>query len=93
MSVNRTTHHSHCKKTAEDDAETFELSPTRALIGDNNFEFETQNVSARQRTRQTKSNPSLFLAMCQTYGLSFLVAGFLKVINDLLNFVGPQVLK
>ena len=93
MSVNRTTHHSHCKKTAEDDAETFELSPTRALIGDDNFELEAPNAATRQQTRQTTSKPSLFLAMCQTYGLSFLVGGFLKVINDLLNFVGPQVLK
>ena len=93
MSVDRTTHHSHYKQSAKDNAETFELSPPRALKDDNKFELEAQNASTKQQTRQTKSKPSLFLAMCQTYGLSFLVAGFLKVIYDLLNFVGPQVLK
>ena len=40
-----------------------------------------------------KSRPSLFLALCRTYIVMYLTAGFLKLINDLLNFVGPQVLK
>ena len=39
------------------------------------------------------SKPSLFRAMVKAFGASFAVAGFLKFISDLLNFVGPQVLK
>ena len=39
------------------------------------------------------SKPSLFLALVKAFGVSFAVAGFLKFISDLLNFVGPQVLK
>ena len=44
------------------------------------------------RAKRT-SKPSLFVALCQTYMVTFITAGFLKLINDLLNFVGPQVLK
>ena len=29
----------------------------------------------------------------KAFGVSFAVAGFLKFVSDLLNFVGPQVLK
>ena len=43
--------------------------------------------------RGQTSKPSLFLALAKAFGLSFAVAGFLKFISDLLNFVGPQVLK
>ena len=89
MSINRTSYHSNYTQFPEDDSESFVLSPTHALIDDNNFEFETPPATGKQTT----SKPSLLLAMCQTYGLSFLAAGFLKMITDLLNFVGPQVLK
>ena len=37
--------------------------------------------------------PSLLLALVKAFGLPFAVAGFLKLISDLLSFVGPQVLK
>ena len=39
------------------------------------------------------SKPSLLLALVKAFGLPFAVAGFLKSITDLLNFVGPQILK
>ena len=32
-------------------------------------------------------------ALGKAFGISFAVAGFLKFVSDLLNFVGPQVLK
>ena len=44
--------------------------------------------------RQKKtSRPSLLMALCHTYIQTFLVAGFLKLITDLLDFVGPLILK
>ena len=44
--------------------------------------------------RQKKtSRPSLLMALCHTYTQTFLVAGFLKLITDLLDFVGPLILK
>jgi len=92
MSINRTSYHCYYTQSPEDDAESFELSPARALINNDEFELETPHAT-RTTTRQTTSKPSLFLAMCQTFALPFLAAGFLKVINDMLNFVGPQVLK
>ena len=58
-----------------------------------NFEFETPPTARGQTTRQATSKPSLFLAMCQTYGLTFVTNGLLKAIYDVLNFVGPLILK
>lgn len=55
---------------------------------DESFEYHSNTL----RTKRT-SKPSLFLALCQTFMVRFLTAGLLKLINDLLNFVGPQVLK
>ena len=43
--------------------------------------------------RRQTSKPSLLLALIKAFGLPFAVAGLLKVISDLLSFVGPQVLK
>ena len=48
--------------------------------------------STMDDTRQI-SKPSLLLALVKAFGVSFAQAGFLKFISDLLNFVGPQVLK
>jgi len=93
MSINRTSYHSHYTPSPEDDAESFELSPTCGVINDDEFELEAPHAARHTTTRQTTSKPSLLLAMCQTFALPFLTAGFLKVINDILNFVGPQVLK
>ena len=53
------------------------------------LQAQVPNIQERGQT----SKPSLFLALAKAFGLSFAVAGFLKFISDLLNFVGPQVLK
>ena len=52
---------------------------------------QRRNSHVEERRRLPK--PSLFLALAKAFGLSFAVAGFLKGISDLLNFVGPQLLK
>ena len=54
-------------------------------------ELELESVEpARQRKT---SNPSLLMALCHTYIGTFLASGFLKLITDLLDFVGPLILK
>ena len=54
-------------------------------------EREAQSVEpARQKET---SRPSLLMVLCHTYIQTFLVAGFLKLITDLLDCVGPLILK
>ena len=77
-------------ETSEDaDQESVEMSPLSNNSNDELFRYENSDAL---RTKNT-SKPSLFLALCKTYITIFLTAGFLKLINDLLNFVGPQILK
>ena len=54
-------------------------------------ELEAESVEpARQKET---SRPSLLMVLCHTYIQTFLVAGFLKLITDLLDFMGPGILK
>ena len=69
--------------------ESIELPSLGSSENDKLFKNSVSNI---QRAKHT-SKPSLFVALCQTYMMTFVTAGFLKLINDLLNFVGPQVLK
>ena len=66
------------------------ISPSHPVINDAS---EALIATREQATIQATSKPSLLLAMCQTHGLVFVTNGFLKFIADLLNFVGPQILK
>ena len=72
------------------DHESIELPSLGSSENDKLFK-NTVSTNAL-RTKRT-SKPSLFVALCQTYMVTFVTAGFLKLINDLLNFVGPQILK
>ena len=54
-------------------------------------ELEAESV---EPVRQKETlRPSLLMALCHTYIQTFLVARFLKLITDLLDFVGPLILK
>ena len=53
-------------------------------------EFESEPTEMRQKHA---SRPSLMMALCHTYIGTFLATAFLKLITDLLNFVGPLILK
>uniref|UniRef100_A0A671NJH7 Multidrug resistance-associated protein 1 n=1 Tax=Sinocyclocheilus anshuiensis TaxID=1608454 RepID=A0A671NJH7_9TELE len=45
-------------------------------------------------SRQLKTGePSLFCALCQTFGPYFLVSSLYKIIHDILMFVGPEILR
>ena len=74
------------KPSEDSDHESIELSP---LSSEDDESFEYNNYIQTKHT----SKPSLFLALCKTFIVPYVAAGFLKLINDLLSFVGPQVLK
>ncbi|CAK7896814.1 metal resistance protein Ycf1p [[Candida] anglica] len=42
---------------------------------------------------QSTSSPSLFWAICQAFGLPFMVGGFFKFVQDILAFAQPQLLR
>ena len=54
---------------------------------------ELEAESAELARQKEASRPSLLIALCHTYKQTFVVAGFLKLITDLLDFVGPLILK
>ncbi|XP_036445135.1 multidrug resistance-associated protein 1 isoform X3 [Colossoma macropomum] len=45
------------------------------------------------KTPQKSGSPSLFIALCRTFGPYFLVSSFYKIIHDILMFVGPEILR
>lgn len=45
------------------------------------------------KTTQKTGEPSLFWALCRTFGPYFLVSTVYKIIHDILMFVGPEILK
>ena len=49
-------------------------------------------VSSGRRTSR-RSEPSLVIALAKSFWPIFLAAAFFKVLQDLLNFVSPQLLK
>ncbi|XP_067238284.1 multidrug resistance-associated protein 1 isoform X1 [Chanodichthys erythropterus] len=45
------------------------------------------------KTLQKSGDPSLFCALCRTFGPYFLVSSLYKIIHDILMFVGPEILR
>uniref|UniRef100_A0A8C2AT71 Multidrug resistance-associated protein 1 n=1 Tax=Cyprinus carpio TaxID=7962 RepID=A0A8C2AT71_CYPCA len=45
------------------------------------------------KTLQKTGEPSLFCALCRTFGPYFLVSSLYKIIHDILMFVGPEILR
>ena len=64
--------------------ETF-TTAAHAQLSDNPLEA---TVTGRGR-----SKPSLLIAMIQAFGIQFVIAGFLRLISDLLTFTGPLILE
>ena len=80
-----------CRSTL-DTVNTYESIELPSLSSDKSIKIKNELLTSSPK-REPTSKPSLFLALCKTYIVTFLIAGFLKLINDLLNFVGPQILK
>ncbi|MCJ8739023.1 hypothetical protein PDJAM_G00042390 [Pangasius djambal] len=69
-------------------------SPKRSTKAEDNEgqpieEAEILISKAPQKTRE----PSLFLALCWTFGPYFLVSSVYKIIHDILMFAGPEILR
>ncbi|XP_026057392.1 multidrug resistance-associated protein 1-like isoform X1 [Carassius auratus] len=45
------------------------------------------------KSLQKTGDPSLFCALCRTFGPYFLVSSLYKIIHDILMFVGPEILR
>lgn len=45
------------------------------------------------RTPQKTKEPSLFWALCFTFGPYFFISCLYKIIQDILMFVGPEILR
>jgi ATP-binding cassette, subfamily C (CFTR/MRP), member 1 len=60
---------------------------------------EDQSEALTERLRQNwnkqlkKAKPSLIIALFQSFGLSFCIAGIFKVASDCMAFLQPQLLK
>ncbi|XP_016118931.1 multidrug resistance-associated protein 1-like [Sinocyclocheilus grahami] len=45
------------------------------------------------KTLKKTGDPSLFCALCRTFGPYFLVSSLYKIVHDVLMFVGPEILR
>ncbi|TRY93220.1 hypothetical protein DNTS_014361 [Danionella cerebrum] len=69
-------------------------SPKRASRGEKK---DAQPVEESEillaKTLQKSREPSLFCALCRTFGPYFLISSLYKFIHDVLMFVGPEILR
>ncbi|KAJ0412254.1 hypothetical protein ATCC90586_006640 [Pythium insidiosum] len=77
------------------------LGNERPLESDDLFQLDpynrSSNISARFQQAWAreleKPKPSLTWALTRAFGAKFVVAGFLKLLHDALQFVGPMIIK
>lgn len=60
---------------------------------DGSIEISPTEYSRITRDSNNKKEASILPALCKSFGRTFLFGTFLKVIEDCLVFVSPQVLK
>ncbi|KAF4093148.1 hypothetical protein AMELA_G00028850 [Ameiurus melas] len=89
--VRRWNHECNKGKRPEDKAVYSPKRSTKAEEKDGQpiEESEILISKASQKTRE----PSLFLALCRTFGPYFLISFVYKIIHDVLMFVGPEILR
>uniref|UniRef100_A0A8B9RNF7 Multidrug resistance-associated protein 1 n=1 Tax=Astyanax mexicanus TaxID=7994 RepID=A0A8B9RNF7_ASTMX len=73
-----------CSKGKRSDSERRKIENGRPVE-----ESEILLIKAPQKS----GDPSLFLALCRTFGPYFLVSSIYKIIHDVLMFVGPEILR
>ncbi|XP_012682680.2 multidrug resistance-associated protein 1 isoform X2 [Clupea harengus] len=68
--------------------------PARGALGDKKDArpLEESEILLVKTTQKT-GEPSLFWALCRTFGPYFLVSTVYKIVHDILMFVGPEILK
>ncbi len=69
-------------------------SPKRAASGEkmDGKPIEESEILLSKSLQKT-GEPSLFCALCRTFGPYFLVSSLYKFIHDILMFVGPEILR
>lgn len=69
-------------------------SPKRAARGEkkDGQPIEESEILLAKTLLKT-ADPSLFFALCRTFGPYFLVSSLYKIIHDILMFVGPEILR
>ena len=91
-SVSLTDHH-----TADRYEETYEFEFSDSISphpADRiTFLSATQQNERKRRKKRGPKEPSLVMALARSFGGTFFVAGVFKLLQDLLNFVSPQLLK
>uniref|UniRef100_A0AAR2K1L7 Multidrug resistance-associated protein 1 n=1 Tax=Pygocentrus nattereri TaxID=42514 RepID=A0AAR2K1L7_PYGNA len=68
-------------------------SPMRSAMAEKDRRPIEESEILIMKTPQKSGSPSLFLALCRTFGPYFLVSSFYKIIHDILMFVGPEILR
>ncbi|XP_027879365.1 multidrug resistance-associated protein 1 isoform X2 [Xiphophorus couchianus] len=84
---------SECQKVKRTEQQMV-YSPKRALHGENREgqPVEESEILLLTSPRKTKE-PSLLWALCLTFGPYFLISCLYKIIQDILMFVGPEILR
>ncbi|XP_017294825.1 multidrug resistance-associated protein 1 isoform X1 [Kryptolebias marmoratus] len=84
---------SECQKVKRPEQKTI-YSPKRTPHGESKEAeaVEESEILIVKSPRKTKE-PSLFWALCLTFGPYFLISCLYKIIQDILMFVGPEILR
>ncbi|KAL7850070.1 hypothetical protein SRHO_G00194190 [Serrasalmus rhombeus] len=80
-----------CNKVKRPDEKTL-YSPMQSAMAEDGRPIEESEILI-MKTPQKSGSPSLFLALCRTFGPYFLISSFYKIIHDILMFVGPEILR
>lgn len=68
-------------------------SPKRAAKGEKKDGQPIEESEVLLIKTQKSGEPSLFCALCRTFGPYFLISSLYKFIHDVLMFVGPEILR
>uniref|UniRef100_A0A673I3D3 Multidrug resistance-associated protein 1 n=1 Tax=Sinocyclocheilus rhinocerous TaxID=307959 RepID=A0A673I3D3_9TELE len=80
-----------CNKVKRSEVRSHFFFSTRGEKKDGQPIEESEILLAK--TLQKTGEPSLFCALCRTFGPYFLVSSLYKIIHDILMFVGPEILR
>ncbi|XP_076000227.1 multidrug resistance-associated protein 1 isoform X2 [Genypterus blacodes] len=80
-----------CQKVKRTEQKTL-FSPQGAARTDSKEAMEESEIFIIKNPKKTKE-PSLFWALCLTFGPYFLISCVYKIIQDILMFVGPEILR
>jgi hypothetical protein len=91
-SINFTDHHI---ATRTEETYEFELSDSKSARSADKTTFlpASQHGGQQRRAKRKTKEPSFFMALARSFGGTFFMAGLFKLLQDLLTFVSPLLLK